>query len=59
MCDQTVPYSPGTWVWAKLVNRIWWPGQIVELTSIPDELDYYKKKTKNAKTAVYFERDKS
>lgn len=59
MCDQTIPYTPGTWVWAMLVNRIWWPGKIVDLSSVPEELEYYKKKNKNAKTAVYFERDKS
>lgn len=59
MCDQTIPYTPGTWVWAQLINKIWWPGKVVEVSSIPKELEYYKKKNKNAKIAVYFETDKS
>lgn len=57
MCEQTKPYKAGSWVWCKLVNRLWWPGKVVNLSDTPDDFEIHKLKEKNYVAIVYFERD--
>lgn len=57
MCDQSVPYTPGTLVWVKVNNKIWWPGKVVDQKNIPEELINYINKKKNPIAVVHFERD--
>lgn len=53
-----MPYTPGTLVWMKVYNRIWWPGKVVDPSTTPQELqDYVLRKKKNYIAVVYFERD--
>lgn len=38
MCDQTeVQYLPGEVVWVKL-RALWWPGQVQDYNSLPEEI---------------------
>ncbi|VVC28870.1 PWWP domain [Cinara cedri] len=57
MCDQTIPYSPGTLVWVKTYNRLWWPGRVVDPTSTPQDLQNFIKRKKNPIAVVHFEKD--
>jgi len=43
MCDHTPPYNEGTWVWAKVMNNVWWPGKIVQKDKVPSNLVRYIK----------------
>lgn len=52
-------YTPGTWVWVKLVKVvpvIWWPGKIIDLSSVSKQMfeNHYKKTNKIVKIAVCF-----
>lgn len=58
MCDQTMPYGYGTMVWAKIYNRFWWPGRVVDPTTAPIEMQEYMNTKKNAIAMIYFEGDK-
>ncbi|VVC41680.1 Hypothetical protein CINCED_3A002642 [Cinara cedri] len=59
MSDQTIqPFTPGTLVWTKVYNRIWWPGKIVDPKTAPQELQEFMNRKKNPIAMVYFERDK-
>lgn len=57
MCDQTMPYSYGTLVWAKVYNRLWWPGKVVDPATAPIEMQDFMLSKKNAIAMVYFEGD--
>lgn len=57
MCDQTIPYSYGTPVWAYLLNRIWWPCRIVNPNIAPKEIQDLRIKKKNSIALVHFEAD--
>ncbi|XP_015377864.1 PREDICTED: uncharacterized protein LOC107172104 [Diuraphis noxia] len=52
-------YSKGTGVWAKVLNRVWWPGVVVDSRdpSIPEELLEFLAKVKNIVAVVKFEQD--
>jgi len=61
MCDQTPPYTEGTWVWAKVLNKIWWPGKIVLRDKVPPMIDKYINDKLNKFgepfAIVYFDKD--
>jgi len=59
MCEQTMPYTVGSWVWCKLLNRIWWPGKVVDISDTPEDFIIQPLKQKNYIAIVYFERDNS
>jgi len=59
MCDQTMPYTVGSFVWCKILNRVWWPGQVVDRSTVPNDFNEYTIKKKNPIAIVYFERDNS
>jgi len=58
MSDQ-IQYTEGTWVWPKIMNKIWWPGKIVlkdKVLPIIDNyinLDYFFNNTKAYKIIQY------
>lgn len=54
----TQSFTPGTLVWMKVFNRIWWPGQVVDPTTSPQEMQDFMHRKKNPIAMVYFERDK-
>ncbi|VVC41688.1 PWWP domain [Cinara cedri] len=59
MSHQTIQsFTPGTLVWIKIYNRIWWPGKIVDPITAPQELQEFMNRKKNPIAMVYFERDK-
>jgi len=52
-------YKIGTGVWAKLLNRVWWPGIVIDShdPTIPEELLEFLGKVKNIIAVVKFEQD--
>jgi len=56
MSEQTISYSYGMEVWAKLLNRYWWPGVVVDPLTIPDDLLEYVNKV-NPIAVVKFEKE--
>jgi len=60
MCEPTIKYQPGTRVWSKVLNWIWWPGKIVNLSDTPEEFrEYVAMKKKNCIAVVYYDTDKT
>jgi len=57
MSDQVIDYTPGTYVWAVLVNKVWWPGKVVDRFSVPNQLQYSLDGKRVVKAYVYFETD--
>jgi len=60
MSDQ-LQYTEGTWVWAKIMKNIWWPGKIVLKDKVPHTIDKYINDKFNRCgepiAIVYFEKD--
>lgn len=59
MCDQTIPYERGTWVWSKVLNKVWWPGKVVNLDDTPEDYRNYVAEKKKIVAIVYFNGDKT
>lgn len=60
MCDQTMPYTPGTLVWVALIRNYWWPGKVVDPNNLPDELkSEIGELKKKPICTVFFEKEKS
>ncbi|XP_050536830.1 uncharacterized protein LOC126902997 isoform X2 [Daktulosphaira vitifoliae] len=60
MCDQTMPYTPGTLVWVALIRNYWWPGIVIDPEKIPDELkSEIEKPKKKPICTVFFEKERS
>ncbi|VVC41735.1 PWWP domain [Cinara cedri] len=57
MSDQRMLYEPGTLVWMKVFNRVWWPGKVVDPMTAPKELQYSPNSKKSIIAMVHFERD--
>lgn len=57
MGDQTILFTPGTLVWIKINNGIWWPSKVVDPTTSPQDLQDYMALREKAIAMVYFERD--
>lgn len=39
-------YAVGSWVWCKAFNAIWWPGKVVDRSTVPGNIrDYMEKKS--------------
>jgi len=47
----------GTLLWVKLLNRVWWPGTVVDPLTIPQELIEYVKKVEPIACVVKFKED--
>ncbi|XP_025206077.1 chitinase-like protein PB1E7.04c isoform X2 [Melanaphis sacchari] len=58
MSEKTMPYSYGTEVWVKVVNRYWWPGIVVDPLTIPDELLEYVNKVNPIAVVQFIQEDK-
>lgn len=55
-----MPYTPGNYVWVKLLNSIWWPGKVIEESDVPEALEDYIRKKRNPIIAiVHFQHDSS
>lgn len=52
--DPNVSYAIGSSVWVKIYNRIWWPGLVVDETSIPADLKEFKEGLKESIAVVKF-----
>lgn len=60
MCDQTVPYESGTWVWTKVLNKMWWPGKVVNLSDTPEDYqNYVADKKRHIIAIVQYDADKT
>lgn len=59
MCDQTMPYAVGSWVWCKVSSKTWWPGKVVDRSAVPDDLNDYMLKKRNPIAIIHFERENS
>jgi len=61
MSEQNPKKNPtfplGTILWVKLLNRLWWPGTVVDRLTIPQELLDYVKKIEPISAVVKFEQD--
>ncbi|XP_008188198.1 uncharacterized protein LOC100167277 isoform X2 [Acyrthosiphon pisum] len=51
-------YPLGTLLWVKLLNRVWWPGTVVDPITIPKELLEYVKKVEPIACVAQFKEDK-
>lgn len=58
MCDQTIPYKIGDLVWVYLLDRVWWPGVVVEASNTPESYQEFIKKKKLI-AVVHFPNDGS
>lgn len=52
-----MPFTPGTLVWNKIFNNIWWPCVVVDPTTSPQEIQDFMITKKNAIAMVYYERN--
>ncbi|XP_060879100.1 uncharacterized protein LOC132951301 isoform X2 [Metopolophium dirhodum] len=50
-------YALDTLLWVKLLNRVWWPGTVVDPLTIPQELLLYVKKVEPIACVVKFKED--
>lgn len=50
-------YDPGTRVWVKLVNRVWWPGEVVDPTDLPGEVRDYMRIKRDPIAVTFFNND--
>lgn len=57
MCDQTeVHYLDGDIVWVKL-GFCWWPGQVVDLKKLPEEIAHELRKKPPIAVVKFFQED--
>lgn len=57
MCDQTeVHYLDGDIVWVKL-GSCWWPGQVVELKNLSEEIQFQLRKKPPIAVVKFFQED--
>ena len=58
MCDQTeIKYIQGDIVWVKL-NSLWWPGEVVSIDNVPNEMQFEIKKKSIISIVKFFDEDK-
>jgi len=50
-------YPLDTLLWVKLLNRVWWPGTVVDPLTIPQELLLYVQKVEPIACVVKFKED--
>lgn len=56
--NMAVSYTPGLMVWVKC-STVWWPGQVIEKSDVPEELEHLIANIKNCIAVVYFSGDDS
>jgi len=50
-------FALGTGLWVKLLNRVWWPGVVVDPLTTPQELIEYVKTVEPIAGVVKFKAD--